>query len=77
MTIWIMQEFDRKGWAVYQFRLQGCKHNETPTDKKISPDGEPPRGTYVHPVFLKGRKEGQTGYILTLNIPLCCDSCFM
>ena len=33
MTFWIMPEFDRDGWGVCLFWLQGGKDNETPTDK--------------------------------------------
>ena len=29
-----MPEFDREGWAVSLFWLQGGKHDEAPTDKK-------------------------------------------
>ena len=60
MTIWIMPEFDREGWAVCLFWLQGGKHNETPTEKNLaclSPHGGP-----SDPPFIKRRKEGLTGF---------------
>ena len=44
MTVWIMPEFDKEGWAVCLFWLQGGKHDEAPTDKKScssSPRGGP------------------------------------
>ena len=33
MTIWIIPELDRKGWAVCLFWLQGGEHDEAPTDR--------------------------------------------
>ena len=56
MTIWIMAEFDREGWAVCLFWLQGGKHNETPTDEKNSSIQEHPWKTLA-PTFQKGRKK--------------------
>ena len=60
MTFWIMPEFDREGWAVCLFWLQGGKHKKTPTDKKNSSIREPPWGTFGPPFFPK-RKEGRRG----------------
>ena len=54
MTIWIMPEFDREGWAVCLFWLQGGKHNETPTDKKTKRMPGPVTGTLVAPKTSKG-----------------------
>ena len=36
-----MPEFDREGWAVCQFCLQGGKLNEAPTEKKTHPYESP------------------------------------
>ena len=33
MTFWIIPEFDREGWAVFLFWLQGGKHNEAPKEE--------------------------------------------
>ena len=33
MTFWIIPEFDREGWAVCLFWLQGGKHNEAPKEE--------------------------------------------
>ena len=41
MTVGIIPESDRKGRAVYQFWLQGGKHNVTPTDKNPSDKSHP------------------------------------
>ena len=60
MTIWIVSEFDREGWAVGLFWFQGGKHNEAAT-YKISGLLKQPCGTLDPPFFLKGEKEGQTG----------------
>ena len=54
VTIWIMPEFYREGWAVC---LQGGKHNEAPTDKK-SHLLEPPWGTFRPPPIFKRAEVG-------------------
>ena len=58
MTVWTMPEFDREGWAVCLFWLQGGKYNETPTNKKKTNPYESPLGTFGPPSPFK-RKEGR------------------
>ena len=53
MTLWIRPESDREGRAVCQFWLQGGKHNDTPTDKRIRPL-RAPLGTSEPPFREKG-----------------------
>ena len=64
MTIFNMPEFDREGWAVCLFWLQGGKHNETPTDKKKLVRTRVPLGNLQTPPFPK--KEGKKG----LQVPV-------
>ena len=52
-----MPEFDREGWAVCLFWLQGGKHNETPTDKKKLVRKRIPLGDFRLPPPFR-RKEG-------------------
>ena len=62
MTAWTMPKFDREGWAVCLFWLQGGKHNEAPTDKKSGLLDQAPMGDFrtpPPPLFL--RREGPTG----------------
>ena len=56
MTVGIMSESDRKGRAVCQFRLQGGKHNVTPTDKNPSDESHPGDLLTAQPPFF-GREE--------------------
>ena len=47
MTIWIMPEIDREGWAACMFWLQGGNNNEALTYKKsrlLEPPSDPPFG---------------------------------
>ena len=53
-----MPEFDREGWAVCLFWLQGGKHNETPTEKKQLVC---PWVTFGPPSPFKGNEGGATG----------------
>ena len=52
MTVGIIPESNSKGRAVYQFWLQGGKHNVTPTDK-ITFRRESPWGPLEPPFFGK------------------------
>ena len=52
-----MPEFDREGWAVCRFCLQGGKLNEAPTEKKTQPYEGPLGGPSDTPLF-KGTNEG-------------------
>ena len=55
MTIGIMPESDGEGRVVYQFWLQGGKHNVTPTDKNPS-DKSHLGDLRTPPLFEEGRR---------------------
>ena len=49
-SCWIKPEFDRQGWAVCLFWLQGGKHDEALTDRN-SRLTEPQQGGPLDPLF--------------------------
>ena len=63
MTIFIMPEFDREGWAACLFWLQGGKHNDRDSHRqeKTRPNKSPPGEPSDPPFSKKRREEGATG----------------
>ena len=67
MTNWIMPEYDREGWAVCLFWLQGGKHIETPTDKKNLSVRDPPWGTFGPPFSNKAYRPNAHLFYIVIN----------